>query len=64
MKMDQHEPIPSTNIAFTAAELAGIDEAIADFEANGGIPYEEVTAWLDSLNTDNPLPEPQPRKFD
>ena len=62
--MDQHEPVPSTEVTFTMAELAGIDEAIADFEANGGIPYEEVRAWLDSLTTDTPLAEPQPRKFD
>ena len=61
--MDQHEPFPPEQVTFTKEEIAGIEEAMADFDARGGIPFEEVTAWLDSLDTDNPLPEPQPRKF-
>ena len=61
--MDQHEPISPEHVTFTAEELAGIKEAIADVEARGTIPWEEVEAWLDSLDTDNPLPEPQPRKL-
>lgn len=61
--MDQHEPILPVDVTFTAEEIAGIREAIADVEARGTIPWEEVTAWLDSLETDDPLPEPQPRKL-
>ena len=48
-------------VSFTADEIAGIEAAIEDARINGTIPYEEVRAWLDSLDTDTPLPEPQPR---
>jgi hypothetical protein len=61
--MDDHSNAPSEDIIFTAAEIAGIEEAIADFDARGAIPYDEVEAWLNSLDTDTPLPEPQPRKL-
>ena len=60
--MDQHETLPPETVTFTEAEIAGIEAARADYKARGGIPLEEVEAWLDSLDTDNPLPEPQPRK--
>ena len=60
--MDQHEPFPQGIVTFTDAEIAGIKAAIADAEERGCIPNEEVDAWLNSLDTDNPLPEPQPRK--
>lgn len=38
------------------------EEAELDAECEGTIPAEEVFAWLRSLATDNPLPEPQSRK--
>ena len=28
-----------------------------------GIPHEEMTAWANSLGTDNPLPPPEARKL-
>jgi len=38
--------------------------ALRDFDETGlGVPGEEVSAWLDSLSTDNPLPRPKPRKI-
>lgn len=50
----------------TGADL-GVEEDIAayeDYERTGmGIPSEEVTAWLRSLTTDNPLPRPRPRRL-
>ncbi len=60
--MDQHEPLAQDKVTFTEAELAGIDAALASLETEGSIPYEEVQAWLESLDTNHPLPEPQPRK--
>ena len=60
--MDQHDELRPETVTFTEAEIAGIKAAQADYRARGGIPLEEVNAWLDSLDTDNPLPEPQPRK--
>ena len=60
--MDQHETLPPETVTFTQAEIAGIEAAIISLETEGSIPWDEVTAWLDSLDTDNPLPEPQPRK--
>ena len=60
--MDQQQtPAEVAEVSFTADEIAGIEAAIEDARINGTIPYEEVLAWLDSLDTDNPLPEPQPR---
>ena len=69
--MDRIDPLPDEAeielggeaVTFTAAEIAGIEAALADVEARGSIPMDEVEAWLDSLDTDTPLPEPQPRKF-
>ncbi len=61
--MDQHETVLTEQVTFTDDEITGIKEAMADVEARGTIPWEEVEAWLDSLDTDNPLPEPQPRKL-
>ena len=60
--MDQHEELRPETVTFTEAEIAGIKAAQADYRAHGGVPLEEVTAWLNSLDTDNPLPKPQPRK--
>ena len=60
--MDQQETIPPEAVTFTEAEIAAVEAARADYRARGGIPFEETTAWLDSLDTSNPLPKPQPRK--
>lgn len=49
----------ATRIAW---EARAIEAAEAEVERLGDIPAEEVFAWLRSLDTDNPLPEPQPRK--
>ena len=41
------------------------DELIAGFQSlidEGGIPLEEVEAWVNSWGTPGELPEPQPRK--
>jgi hypothetical protein len=41
------------------AFLAAVDEGIADSDAGRVIPGEEITAWIRSLDTDNPLPLPR-----
>ena len=33
-------------------------EALADVDANQVVDHQSVSAWADSLNTDNPLPAP------
>jgi hypothetical protein len=45
-----------------AWEDRATEAAEAEAECEGTIPAEDVFAWLQSLDTDNPLPEPQPRK--
>ena len=70
--MDQSDrklqPEPTETAEERAARLAEEDrlteEAEEEAEREGTIPAEEVFAWLRSLDTDNPLPEPQPRKDD
>ena len=42
-----------------AAQEAEDAEAIAEFEAHGGIPHEEMKAWLLSWGTPNELPPPR-----
>jgi hypothetical protein len=62
----QPEP-PETaeeRVARLAEEDRLTEEAEEEAEREGTIPAEEVFAWLRSLDTDNPLPEPQPRKDD
>lgn len=39
-------------------ELAEIRKGQADIEAGRVVPHEEVGRWLDSLDTDSPLPPP------
>jgi hypothetical protein len=60
------QPEPSKSAEDRAARAAWEDrvtaEAEAEAEREGTIPAEEVFAWLRSLDTNNPLPEPQPRK--
>lgn len=38
-------------------------EAMKDMDENGGIPHQEVVAWVKSLSTDEPLPRPKARKL-
>lgn len=38
-------------------------EALERAEKIGFIPHDEIVAWAHSLSTDNPLPEPKPRKI-
>ncbi len=37
-------------------------EALAEAEQAGFIPHEEILDWAHSLSTDNPIPDPKPRK--
>lgn len=37
------------------------DRMIAEAEASGFVPADEVEAWLASLGTANPLPRPRPK---
>ena len=60
--MDQQETSPPEAVTFTEAEIAAVEAARADYKARGGIPFDEVTAWLESLETSNPRPKPKPRK--
>jgi hypothetical protein len=70
--MDQPDLNPQPGPAETAEERASrlaeenrlTEEAEEEAERDGTIPAEEVFAWLRSLDTDSPLPEPQPRKDD
>lgn len=35
-------------------------EGLADVDAGRVVPHSEVSLWLKSLGTDNPLPRPEP----
>ncbi|HVW92717.1 MAG TPA: ribbon-helix-helix domain-containing protein [Devosia sp.] len=37
-------------------------EALAEVDAGLFIEDEDMAAWIESLDTDNPLPPPQPRR--
>lgn len=41
------------------AQVEGIKRAIASADAGNGIPQSKVTAWVESLGTDNELPIPR-----
>ncbi len=43
-------------------EARALKEAERSFEEEGGIPIEEVETWVDSWDTANELPPPEPRK--
>jgi predicted transcriptional regulator len=45
--------------AAAAAEEAEDDEAMAEYEAKGGISNEAVMAWIRSWGTEAELPRPQ-----
>jgi predicted transcriptional regulator len=42
-----------------AADEAEDDEAIAEYEAKGGISHQAIMAWVESWGTPNELPPPQ-----
>ncbi|MGH7044282.1 MAG: hypothetical protein ACREFY_19425 [Acetobacteraceae bacterium] len=44
-----------------AEERRLLDQAEAEAERDGTVPFEEVEAWALSLLTDHPLPRPRPR---
>jgi predicted transcriptional regulator len=44
-----------------AAESRAIAEAEADLKAGRVVPHEEVVKWLQSWDTDNELPCPEPK---
>jgi len=41
---------------------AAIAEARREIDREGGIPIEEIEAWVDSWGPPNELPMPEPRK--
>lgn len=36
-------------------------EALDDVDAGLVVPHDEVSRWLNSIGTDNPLPRPEPK---
>ncbi len=42
-----------------AADEAADDEAMAEYEAKGGISHKAIMAWVESWGTPNELPSPQ-----
>ncbi len=60
--MYQPETNPTKAVTFTDEEIAGIEEARADYMLRGGVPSTEMVAWLDSPDTHEPLPRPEPRR--
>jgi predicted transcriptional regulator len=52
-----HQPSPAEIEA--AADEAEDDEAMAEYEAKGGISHEAIIAWVESWGTPNELPRPQ-----
>jgi len=41
-----------------AADEAEDDEAMAEYEAKGGISHQAIMAWVESWGTPNELPPP------
>ena len=41
---------------------AAIAQARREIDREGGIPIEEIEAWVNSWGTKNELPMPEPRK--
>ncbi len=39
-------------------QLKGVEEAERSLAEGKTIPHEAISAWIDSLDTDNPLPRP------
>lgn len=68
--MDQPQPLqvdPSETAEQRGTRLAREGEAIErarrSLTERGGIPIEEIEAWVESWDTPDELPMPQPRKF-
>jgi hypothetical protein len=58
-----HPPEPiETETERQTEEDRLLDEAEAEAERVGTIPFEEVEAWVRSWGTPNELPQPEPRK--
>jgi predicted transcriptional regulator len=55
----EREPVNSRDLAWEARMIA---EAEAEIAAGQLIPSSEVDAWIDSLESPNPLPMPQAPK--
>lgn len=53
---------PEERQARLAWEAQAIEEALQSAERDGTIPLEEVEAWVESWDTPNELPPPEPRK--
>lgn len=52
-------------LAERRAYLAAFDEAIKEADATGEfVSWEATKRWLDSWETDNPLPPPEPDIFE
>ena len=56
-------PPPGEDPAFDAEWRRADRRAMASYRRHGGIPHEEVEAWVRSLGTPHELPEPKPRKL-
>jgi predicted transcriptional regulator len=55
--MFAHQPSPVELEA--AADEAADDEALAEYEAKGGVSHEAIRAWILSWGTPDELPRPQ-----
>ncbi len=42
-------------------QVEGIERAIKEAKAGLVVPHEEVETWINSLGTENELPQPEPR---
>ena len=56
-KQSRDHPLPMAE-----DRLRAVQEAIDSLEQEGGIPLEEIEAWIESWGTPGELPPPQPRK--
>jgi hypothetical protein len=60
----KHQEEQAWATALVDDDIAADDAAVAEFDRMGvAIPGDEVLAWLDSLQTDHPLPKPHARKL-
>ncbi len=53
---------PEERRARLAWEAQAIEEALESADRDGTIPLDEVVAWVESWNTPDELPPPEPRK--
>jgi hypothetical protein len=60
----KHQEEQAWATALAGDDIAADEAAVAEFDRTGvGIPGDEVLGWLDSLQTDQPLPPPSARKL-